>query len=67
LGAVGDPKFIDVINTAGFSLFRVEETDGMIGQARPVFGNDFTFKRESAPPAEILQRVNRRASPSISS
>ena len=27
----------------GFETFRIEETDGKVGQARFVFGDDFTF------------------------
>jgi len=36
-------QFYGVINTAGFITFRVEETDGKIGQARHVFADDFIF------------------------
>jgi hypothetical protein len=32
-----------VIHTLGFESFRIEETDGKIGQARFVFADDFTF------------------------
>ena len=40
---VGDHQFFGVIDTAGFTTFRVEETDGKIGQKRLVFADDFTF------------------------
>jgi hypothetical protein len=40
---VGDPTFFGVIDTTGFTTFRVEETDGKVGQIRLVFGDDFTF------------------------
>ena len=36
-------QFFGVIDTAGFTSFRVEETDGKVGQERFVFGDDFTF------------------------
>lgn len=36
-------QFYGVINTFGFESFRIEETDGKIGQARFVFADDFTF------------------------
>ena len=36
-------QFYGVINTLGFESFRIEETDGKIGQARFVFADDFTF------------------------
>ena len=40
---VGDFQFFGVIDTTGFTTFRVEETDGKVGQERLVFGDDFTF------------------------
>jgi hypothetical protein len=40
---VGDPTFFGVIDTTGFTTFRVEETDGKVGQIRLVFADDFTF------------------------
>jgi hypothetical protein len=40
-------QFYGVIQTLGFSRFRVEETDGKIGQERHVFADDFTFATES--------------------
>ena len=40
---VADHQFFGVIDTAGFTSFRVEETDGKVGQVRSVFGDDFTF------------------------
>ena len=45
LGVVptGGHQFFGVIDTAGFSSFRVEETDGKLGQARYVFADDFTI------------------------
>ncbi len=36
-------QFYGVIDTGGFESFRLEETDGKVGQARFVFGDDFTF------------------------
>ncbi len=36
-------QFYGVIHTLGFESFRIEETDGKIGQARFVFADDFTF------------------------
>ena len=36
-------QFYGVIRTLGFETFRIEETDGKVGQARFVFGDDFTF------------------------
>ena len=36
-------QFYGVINTLGFDTFRIEETDGKVGQARFVFADDFTF------------------------
>ncbi len=36
-------QFFGVIDTGGFDTFRVEETDGKVGQARLVFADDFTF------------------------
>ena len=43
LVAVADSQFFGVIDTTGFTTFRVEETDGKVGQERLVFGDDFTF------------------------
>jgi len=40
---VGDHQFFGVIDTAGFTSFRIEDTDGKIGQKRLVFADDFTF------------------------
>lgn len=40
-------QFYGVINTAGFVTFRIEETDGKVGQARYVFADDFTFGASS--------------------
>ena len=40
-------QFYGVINTAGFVTFRVEETDGKVGQARYVFADDFTYGTSS--------------------
>jgi len=40
-------QFYGVINTAGFVTFRVEETDGKVGQARYVFADDFIFGTSS--------------------
>jgi hypothetical protein len=36
-------QFYGVINTLVFESFRIEETDGKIGQARYVWADDFTF------------------------
>ncbi len=36
-------QFYGVIDTRGFESFRLEETDGKVGQARFVFADDFTF------------------------
>ena len=36
-------QFYGVIDILGFETFRIEETDGKVGQARYVFGDDFTF------------------------
>ena len=40
---VGGHQFFGVIDTAGFSTFRFEDTDGKVGQERHVFADDFTF------------------------
>jgi VCBS repeat-containing protein len=40
---IGGHYFFGVIDTSGFSSFRVEETDGKIGQLRLVFADDFTL------------------------
>ena len=40
---IGDHQFFGVIDTGGLISFRVEETDGKIGQASLVFADDFTF------------------------
>ncbi|MCK5377354.1 MAG: hypothetical protein KAJ97_09745, partial [Acidobacteria bacterium] len=48
LVSVGDSQFFGVIDTAGFASFRVEETDGKVGQLRLVFGDDFTFGTTTA-------------------
>jgi len=42
-GAGNDFQFFGVIDTLGFVTFRIEEIDGKLGQARYVFGDDFTF------------------------
>jgi len=36
-------QFYGVIDTGGFETFRLQETDGKVGQARFVFADDFTF------------------------
>jgi hypothetical protein len=36
-------QFYGVIDTQGFGTFRIEETDGKVGQERFVFADDFTF------------------------
>ncbi len=56
---VGSPQFFGVIDTAGFDSFRVEETDGKVGQVRLVFGDDFSFGTpppDTTPPQVV--RVN---------
>ena len=40
---VGDGQFFGVIDIVGFTSFRVEETDGKVGQELYVFADDFTF------------------------
>jgi hypothetical protein len=40
---VGGEQFFGVIDIAGFTSFRVEETDGKVGQERYVFADDFTI------------------------
>jgi len=42
LSAVGH-QFFGVIDIVGFTSFRVEETDGKVGQELYVFADDFTF------------------------
>jgi hypothetical protein len=42
-------QFYGVIDTLGFQTFRVEETDGKVGQARFVFADDFTFGTSLSP------------------
>jgi len=57
LGKLPDPGhyFFSVIDTTGFTTFRVEETDGKVGQLRLVFGDDFTFgTRRSMPWIPLL-------------
>jgi len=39
----GGEQFFGVIDTAGFTSFRLEETDGKVGQERYVFADDFTM------------------------
>ena len=36
-------QFYGVIDIRGFETFRIEETDGKVGQSRYVFADDFTF------------------------
>jgi len=53
----GGHQFFGVIDTAGFTSFRVEETDGKIGQAELVFGDDFIFgtpPADTTPPQVVL-------------
>jgi len=55
--SIGGHQFFGVIDTAGYTSFRVEETDGKIGQARYVFGDDFTFgttPSDTTPPQVTL-------------
>ena len=42
--AVGDHQFLGVIDASatGFTEFRYEEEDGKVGQARFIFGDDFS-------------------------
>jgi len=54
---VGEHQFFGVIDTGGFNSFRVEETDGKVGQTRLVFGDDFTFgttPSDTTPPQVTL-------------
>lgn len=46
----GPHQFYGVIDSDGFSSFRVEETDGKIGQARFVFSDDYVF---GTTPADV--------------
>ncbi len=53
----GGHQFFGVIDTAGFSSFRVEETAGKVGQAAFVFGDDFilgTLPADTIPPQVVL-------------
>ena len=43
---VGDHQFFGVIDTSGFTAFRIEETDGKVGQRRLVFADDFTIAHD---------------------
>ena len=54
---VGGHQFFGVIDTASFKVFRVEETDGKIGQSRLVFADDFVFgttPSDNTPPQVSL-------------
>jgi hypothetical protein len=54
---IGAHQFFGVIDSAGFTSFRVEETNGKIGQARFVFGDDFilgTSPADTTPPQVVL-------------
>jgi hypothetical protein len=44
---VGTEQFYGVIDTAGFSTFRIEEIDGKVGQSRYVFADEFSFGTDS--------------------
>jgi len=46
---VGEAQFFGVVDSAGFTTFRVEETDGKVGQVRLVFGDDFTLATVALP------------------
>jgi len=46
---VGVEQFFGVIDTAGFTTFRVEETDGKVGQVRLVFADDFILGTVPSP------------------
>ena len=53
----GGEQFFGVIDIAGFTSFRVEETDGKVGQERYVFGDDFiiaTSPADTTPPQVSL-------------
>ena len=53
----GGHQFFGVIDTGGFTSFRVEETDGKVGQSRLVFGDDFTLgttPADTIPPKVTL-------------
>ena len=45
--SVGTEQFLGVIDTTGFTSFRIEETDGKIGDARLVFADEFSFGTDS--------------------
>jgi len=45
--SVGTEQFFGVIDTAGFTTFRFEETDGKIGQSKLIFADEFSFGTES--------------------
>jgi hypothetical protein len=45
--SVGTEQFLGVIDTGGFTSFRIEETDGKIGDARLVFADEFSFGVDS--------------------
>ncbi|MCU0305047.1 MAG: Ig-like domain-containing protein [Thermoanaerobaculales bacterium] len=54
---VGGHQFFGVIDTGGFSSFRIEESDGKVGQERYVFGDDFilaTATSDTTPPQVTL-------------
>ncbi len=55
--AAGSEQYFGVIDTGGLTSFRVEETDGKIGQERHVFADDFTLGTAAAdtvPPRVVL-------------
>jgi hypothetical protein len=58
----GEAQFFGVIDTAGITSFRVEETSGKVGQARYVFGDDFTFGAAAAditpPQVSLINSVS---------
>jgi len=54
---IGGHQFFGVIDTAGIGSYRIEETDGKVGQVRLVFGDDFTFATtpaDTTPPQVVL-------------
>lgn len=50
---IGGHHFFGVIDTSGFTTFRVEETDGKVGQERLIFADDFTFAKHILPVPDI--------------
>ncbi len=55
--STGGQQFFGVIDTTGFTTFRIEEVEGKVGQARLVFGDDFIFG--VFPPDTVPPQVTR--------